>query len=175
MFKTAIATAATITVCATMTLTSTTDVVAQDTGLTEQVEALREQLNQPGVTVREQGGYVIIHIPSQLTFATDQATLSPQIIPTLDDTARILQQYGKTGINVVGHTDSTGSAEYNLDLSQRRAESVTEHLLQQGISPERLSTQGVGALQPVASNDTAEGRAENRRVELQIFPDPLLQ
>ena len=87
---------------------------------------------------------------------------------TLDKLAAIFNEYPKSNILIEGHTDSAGSEEYNWGLSQKRAESVTAYLQNQGISPSRFTTKWYGETQPRATNETAEGKAKNRRVELAI-------
>jgi len=94
----------------------------------------------------------------------------PQFYPTLNSVAIVLRKFERTLIDVNGHTDSTGSLEHNQALSERRAMSVAEYLNSQGIDPRRVSALGFGPSQPIASNATAEGRAQNRRVEIQIAP-----
>lgn len=103
-----------------------------------------------------------------VTFETNSARLTPNSTLTLDSVAEILRRRPNFNIEVRGHTDSTGSDEINTRLSQQRAESVMEYLVSQGVPAERLSAVGYGATQPVASNDTAEGRAQNRRVALEF-------
>jgi|GEM_PF-571059 len=106
-----------------------------------------------------------------VTFAFDSAELSDDATPILDEAARSLKGAGKVRVSVEGHTDATGSEEYNLGLSQRRAASVAEYLQGQGIDGERLETAGFGEEKPVATNDTRDGRAQNRRVELRVIEE----
>jgi outer membrane protein OmpA-like peptidoglycan-associated protein len=100
-------------------------------------------------------------------FDTDKATLKPESKPTLEEIAKLLRGQGKLGVYIVGHTDSQGSHDHNMDLSRRRAEAVAAELVRSyGIAKERLRTAGLGFLAPVGSNATEDGRALNRRVEL---------
>jgi len=102
-----------------------------------------------------------------ILFDLDKATLKPESKPTLDEIAKLLTSKPDLKLKIVGHTDNQGGADYNLDLSRRRAASVVAALVSQyGIAADRLTTEGAGMTQPIASNDTEDGRARNRRVEL---------
>jgi outer membrane protein OmpA-like peptidoglycan-associated protein len=136
----------------------------------KQEAELRAQLAGTGVSVTRRGNNLVLNMPSNITFATDQANIDPGFYPTLNAVAIVLSKYNKTLIDVYGFTDSTGSANYNLGLSQRRAQSVSSYLTSQGINPRRMYVTGFGQEQPIASNATAEGRAQNRRVEIQLTP-----
>jgi OOP family OmpA-OmpF porin len=107
-----------------------------------------------------------------VTFATNSAVLTEASKPILDDAAKGLRQHPKLVVEVQGHTDSTGSPDYNLQLSQRRAESVREYLISQGVSPSQLTAKGYGQTQPIASNSTTAGRAQNRRVVMHVLQNP---
>ena len=131
---------------------------------------LRAQLQGTGISVTRVGDRIILNMPSNITFATDQDQVMPQFYPTLNSVAIVLRKFDKTLIDVNGHTDSTGSVAYNQGLSERRANSVAGYLNSQGVDPRRVSALGFGPSQPIASNATAEGRAQNRRVEIQIAP-----
>lgn len=135
-----------------------------------QERKLREQLAGTGVTVVRQGDNLTLNMPGSITFATNSADLSSSFYPVLDAVSGTLQEYGETVIEVAGHTDSTGSAEYNQSLSQRRAQSVAAYIESHGVKPQRLIVVGDGSQHPVASNATPEGRQQNRRVELTIVP-----
>jgi OOP family OmpA-OmpF porin len=102
-------------------------------------------------------------------FDFDKATIKPEGKVVLNEAAALLQKHERVVVEVAGHTDSTGSEEYNQGLSERRANAVKDYLTQQGVTATRLSARGYGEGQPVASNDTKEGRAENRRVELIVL------
>ncbi|MCM2294365.1 OmpA family protein [Allorhizobium sp. BGMRC 0089] len=131
---------------------------------------LRAQLQGTGVSVTRQGDRIILNMPSNITFPTDQAQVLPPFYATLNSVAIVLRKFNKTLIDVNGYTDSTGSLAHNQDLSQRRADAVTNYLAQQGVDPRRMSSMGFGPSQPIASNATPEGRAQNRRVEVSISP-----
>ncbi|WP_417616637.1 OmpA family lipoprotein [Oceanisphaera sp.] len=131
---------------------------------------LRDQMRGTGVSVTRNGDNIILNMPSSITFAVDSADLSPSFYNTLSGVAMVLKEYEKTYVNVVGHTDNTGSASHNQALSERRAASVGQFLISQGAAANRFNIRGVGFNQPVASNNTAEGRAQNRRVEITLSP-----
>jgi OOP family OmpA-OmpF porin len=105
-------------------------------------------------------------------FEYDSATLTAESRPVLDEVAADLKKYPRLKVELQGHTDSRGSDQYNLKLSQRRAEAVREYLIRQGVSPDQLTARGYGETQPKASNDTDEGRAENRRVDMKVLENP---
>jgi outer membrane protein OmpA-like peptidoglycan-associated protein len=107
-----------------------------------------------------------INVPSDAGFATDSAQLNPKLHPALNELATSLLQNPTETVQIVGYTDSTGGDAVNQPLSQNRAQSVESYLVSRGVPPQRISTQGLGAQNPVASNETVEGRAQNRRVEI---------
>jgi OmpA-OmpF porin, OOP family len=107
-----------------------------------------------------------------VTFATNSAVLTEASKPILDDAAKGLHQHPDLVVEVQGHTDSTGSPGYNLELSQRRAEAVREYLISQGVSASQLTAKGYGQTEPIASNSTAAARAQNRRVVLHVLRNP---
>jgi outer membrane protein OmpA-like peptidoglycan-associated protein len=129
---------------------------------------LRQELQGSGVQVRRNGDQLELIMPGNITFNTNEYSIRPNFNPVLDSVAQVLAKYVDTRLRVTGHTDSTGSRDYNYNLSDRRANSVANYLAANGIDQGRLITQGVGPDQPIASNDTESGRAMNRRVELQI-------
>lgn len=143
---------------------------AVGTFMDRQEAELRAQLASTGVSVTRVGNNIILNMPSNITFATDQDQVIPAFYATLDSVAIVLNKYNQTLINVFGHTDSTGSDSYNQALSQRRANSVSAYLSTRGVSPQRMIAQGYGESRPVADNGTETGRAQNRRVEIQIVP-----
>jgi len=104
-------------------------------------------------------------------FDSDSAAIQPSVQGDLRAVARNLIEYPDSTVAVIGHTDDTGSAEYNQGLSERRAEAVAGVLVQQGVAPARVRASGLGETQPVASNSTPEGRQQNRRVEVIIRPN----
>jgi outer membrane protein OmpA-like peptidoglycan-associated protein len=131
---------------------------------------LRQQLQGTGVSVTRSGDQIILNMPSDITFATDQDSVKAAFYPVLNSVALVLKKYKQTTVDVFGHTDSTGSDQHNFDLSQRRALSVANYLAGQGVDQRRFAVTGFGKTRPVASNATAEGRAQNRRVEIQLSP-----
>ena len=136
----------------------------------QQEAELRAQLQGTGVSVTRMGDRIVLNMPSNVTFATDQDQVIPPFYPTLDSVALVLNKFNRTLIDVNGHTDSTGSLAHNQGLSERRAASVANYLGSRGVDQRRISTLGFGPSQPVASNATPEGRAQNRRVEVLIAP-----
>lgn len=131
---------------------------------------LRRQMQGTGVDVVRQGDNITLNMPGGVTFGFDEANVQPQFYPVLDNVAATLQQYNQTIIEVAGHTDSVGSDSYNQQLSQRRAEAVASYLNSRGIMRDRMITVGAGESRPIASNDTEQGRAANRRVEVTLVP-----
>ncbi|MBT9370580.1 OmpA family protein [Rhizobium sp. CSW-27] len=136
----------------------------------QQEAELRAQLQGTGVSVTRVGDRIVLNMPSNITFPTDQDQVLPGFYATLNSVAIVLNKFNRTFIDVNGHTDSTGSVAHNQALSERRAASVANYLATRGVDQRRMSTLGFGASQPVASNATPEGRAQNRRVEVQIAP-----
>lgn len=136
----------------------------------KQEAKLREQLEGTGVSVSRVGDEITLNMPGNITFATNSSDLYPGFFRVLDSVALVLKEYNKTVVEVSGHTDSTGTTDYNQQLSLRRASTVGEYLNARGISGLRIITMGFGELQPIASNSTAEGRQQNRRVELRLVP-----
>lgn len=131
---------------------------------------LRQQLQGTGVSVTRQGDNLILNMPGDVTFEVDQSDIKPRFYDVLNSVVLVLKEFEKTSIHVTGYTDSTGSFEYNINLSEKRADSVAAYFKAQGIHPARLFTQGRGPRDPIASNDTPAGRALNRRVELTLVP-----
>lgn len=131
---------------------------------------LRQQMEGTGVSVTRAGDNLILNMPGHITFDVDRTEIKPDFQAVLDSVTLVLNKFDQTGIEVAGHTDSTGSVQYNMTLSERRAQSVGHALRMRGVNPVRIATIGLGPHQPIASNDTAAGRAMNRRVELTLFP-----
>lgn len=131
---------------------------------------LRNQLQGTGVSVSRVGDTVVLHMPGNITFATDSSSIVSGFYPVLDSVALVINEYKQTYVDVIGHTDSTGSEAYNQRLSEARASSVSRYLESQHVLPERIITRGMGESSPVASNTTPEGRAQNRRVEIHLTP-----
>lgn len=137
-----------------------------------QEKKLRAELVGSGVQVVREGDNIRLVMPNNITFAVNQATLNTSIYGTLNSVVKVLNEFNETRLQVAGHTDSSGAAAYNQDLSVRRAISVGDYLRSRNVDPSRLITLGYGESRPLTSNDTAAGRAENRRVELLIVPNP---
>ena len=136
----------------------------------KQEAKLRAQMSGTGVEVVRMGDNLTLNMPGNVTFALNSAKLNPQFDDVLDKLANTLLEYNQTVIQIAGHTDSTGSHDYNMKLSLQRAESVKAYLVSRGVPPARLVTVGAGPDYPIASNATEEGRAQNRRVEITIVP-----
>lgn len=137
--------------------------------LDRQAAELRRDLGG-NVGVVNTGREIVVTMPQDILFATDSAVLRPDLRRDLQTIAANLQRYPDSLIVVTGHTDNVGSAAYNQSLSERRADSVAAVLIESGVSGRRVVAQGAGLTQPVASNATAAGRAQNRRVEITIRP-----
>ncbi len=138
--------------------------------LDRQERDLRQSVGN-SVQITNTGDRLIVTLPQDILFATDSATLRPDLVSDLRAVAGNLNSYPNSTVQVLGHTDSTGDAAYNQNLSNRRAESVALVLINQGVSAGRVQSIGRGESQPVASNLTPEGRQKNRRVEIVILPN----
>lgn len=137
--------------------------------LDRQAAELRGSLNS-NISVTNTGEYLIVNMPQDLLFATDSASVRPDLRRDLSTVSSSLLKYPNSRIEVIGHTDNTGSAAYNQDLSQRRAVAVASVLRENGVPGNRIAAYGRGEDQPIASNLTPEGKAQNRRVEIIIRP-----
>lgn len=137
--------------------------------LDRQAAELRGSLNS-SISVTNTGEYLIVNMPQDLLFATDSASVRPDLRSDLNTVAASLLRYPNSRIEVIGHTDNTGTAAYNQDLSQRRASAVAGVLRDSGVPGARIAAYGRGEDEPVASNLTPEGRAQNRRVAIIIRP-----
>jgi len=136
----------------------------------KQANELRAQLQGSGVSVTRAGDRIILNMPSSITFNTNEDSIKSQFYRQLNSVALVLKKYNKSLVDVYGYTDSTGNPVYNQALSERRAASVAQYLSSQGVDIRRLAAVGYGDTNPVASNSTPQGRAQNRRVEIQISP-----
>lgn len=124
-----------------------------------------------GVQVSEQkDGALKVNVPGSVSFASGSASIDPKLHPTLDKIAATLTEYAQTSVTVIGYTDSVGSPEANRELSRRRAAAVADYLGQHGVSRNRITVDSRGEEDPIASNDTEAGRAQNRRVEMLVRP-----
>ena len=136
----------------------------------KQADKLRMQLQSTGVSVTRNGDSIILNMPGNVTFATNSSNISADFYKVLDSVALVLNEYEKTYVDVIGHTDSTGALQFNQTLSEARASSVARYLESQKVVSQRIITRGAGPSSPIASNDTSEGRALNRRVEIVLTP-----
>ncbi len=138
----------------------------------KQIKELKEQTAGTGVDVTEtdNGQAILVNLPDGVTFDVGSYTLKPEFRSTLDKVAESLIQYPNSLIDVYGHTDSTGSDAFNQTLSENRARTVMNYLVSRGVPASRVRSQGFGETMPVTTNDTPEGRAKNRRVEIKIVP-----
>jgi outer membrane protein OmpA-like peptidoglycan-associated protein len=138
----------------------------------KQIRELKESTAGSGVDVTEadDGQSILVNLPDGVTFDVDSSSLKPQFRTTLDQIGDSMTRYPNSLIDVYGHTDSTGSDQYNQALSERRASTVANYLVTRGVSASRVRSQGFGETMPVASNVSIDGRARNRRVEIKIVP-----
>jgi outer membrane protein OmpA-like peptidoglycan-associated protein len=137
-----------------------------------QEKKLREQLQGTGVGVQKDKatGAINLIMPGNITFPTAQSAIRPEFFDTLNSVAKTLKEFNKTTITVAGHTDNVGRDDYNMKLSQDRANSVSQYLSAQGVNAGRINSVGFGKTKPIADNSTEVGRAQNRRVEITINP-----
>ena len=138
----------------------------------QQEKKLRASMANTGVEVQRQGDQIKLIMPGNITFATDSANIAPSFYQPLNNLANSLKEFNQNQIEIVGYTDSTGSRQHNMDLSQRRAQSVATYLTSQGVSGANLSARGAGPDNPIASNGDVNGRAQNRRVEVNLKAIP---
>lgn len=137
----------------------------------KQEKQLRQELaDSEAAAVRREGNLLAISLKGDVTFDTDSSVVKPGLYPEINKIADALIQYPETVARVEGHTDNTGTESHNMDLSIRRAQAVKNLLIQQGVSSSRIEAIGFGESMPVATNETAVGRARNRRVEIKIAP-----
>ena len=135
-----------------------------------QESKLREQLQGTGVQVVREGDNIRLIMPGNITFETDSYNLKSSFYSVLNSVGLVLVKYADTTFRVTGYTDNTGNRQYNQTLSEQRARSVADYLVTRDLAQSRLYVQGLGMQEPIASNATADGRAQNRRVELTILP-----
>ena len=139
--------------------------------LDTQEAELRAELESTGVRVVRDSDSIRLIMPGNITFNTDSADINAGFYPVLNSVAKVLKKYSNSTVMVMGYTDSTGSVDYNQALSQSRAQSVASYLMGQGVKASRFEVMGMGISNPIASNATAAGRAQNRRVEIKIIPN----
>ena len=148
---------------------------AAGAGVGKMMDKQEQEFNQAlaesnAAAVRREGNLLAITLRGDVTFDTDSATVKPGLYSEIDRIAQVMVQYPQTRIRVEGYTDSQGPESYNQKLSERRAESVRNLLVDQGVDPSRIEAVGYGEARPVATNATAVGKAQNRRVEIKVIP-----
>lgn len=136
----------------------------------KQEAQLRHQLKETGVSVERNGNEIKLIMPGNITFESAKADIQDSFQPVLNSIALVLKEFDKTAIKIVGHTDSTGSLGMNQTLSEQRADSVKLSLQARNVAAGRIHASGMGPRSPIATNDTPEGRQQNRRVELSLLP-----
>ncbi len=136
----------------------------------QQEAQMRRELAGTGIEVQRRGDSLHLSLPANVTFRTDSSQIDPQFYPTLDRLAGTLAQYEQTVVQIAGHTDNTGTAQYNQQLSERRSSSVAQYLVSRGVVPARVVTSGYGESYPIAPNATPQGRQANRRVDIEVVP-----
>jgi outer membrane protein OmpA-like peptidoglycan-associated protein len=136
----------------------------------QQEAELRRILEGSGVSVTRMGDRIVLNMPGNITFDTDKSDIKSSFYAVLDSVALVLKKFNQSAIQVSGHTDSTGSRQYNQELSLRRAQTVAYYLQRHGIDSGRMNVAGYGEDRPIADNSTPYGRSQNRRVEIEILP-----
>lgn len=131
---------------------------------------LRQKLSETGVSVTRDGDNIILNMPGNVTFSTDSAEINGDFFAVLDSVTIVVDEFDKTLVEIMGHTDSNGTNEYNQALSEQRAYAVSTYFQSRDIQPIRLATYGYGENYPIASNDNSAGRSQNRRVEIALVP-----
>ena len=135
-----------------------------------QEKRLREQTAGTGIEIIRQGDQIQLALPADISFPSGKSDIQPQFYAPLNDVANTLIEFPQTAVDIIGHADSQGPEASNQTLSENRARSVQSYLLNQGVRPVRLASIGFGETQPIATNETAAGRARNRRVEIILTP-----
>lgn len=136
----------------------------------QQEAELRRILEGSWVSVTRMGDTIVLNMPGNITFDTNSSEIKRSFFDVLDSVGLVLEKFNESDIRVTGHTDSTGSREYNQRLSEYRADSVTRYLQRRGVDPRRIYSIGHGEDRPIASNNSSRGRSQNRRVEIEILP-----
>ena len=136
----------------------------------QQEASLRDQLSGTEVAVTRVGETIVLSMPGSATFSSGSSSVQSKFFSVLDSVVVVLDEFNQTYIDVIGHTDSKGSREYNQGLSERRARSVASYFESRAVISERVIADGMGEADPIAPNDTREGRAINRRVEIRLTP-----
>ena len=138
--------------------------------LDKQESELREELKGTGVQVVRSGDNLELILPGNITFATSSSTVKDDFKPVLNSIVKVTNKYKKSNLQIIGYTDSTGKYDYNMQLSRERANAVKEYLVYKGVASGRIVTDGKGPSNPIASNTTATGKEQNRRVEISFVP-----
>lgn len=138
--------------------------------LDQQAAEIRQQLANDGITIQNTGDRLIVSLPQDISFDTGSATVRPSLESDLNALAANFVKYQNSKLQVIGNTDNVGDAAYNQTLSEQRAVAVTSILIKGGVAPDRLTSFGRGEDDPIASNLTPEGRAQNRRVDIVVLP-----
>lgn len=134
-----------------------------------QARKLREELQGTGVQVARDGDNIRLIMPNAITFNTNESVIKSSANRVLDSVAKVAEEYNKTSLRIIGYTDSTGNDSINVPLSQKRAAAVAQYLELRGVSAARITAMGMGSQNPIASNATAAGREQNRRVEIYLI------
>ena len=134
-----------------------------------QARKLRQELLNTGVQVQVVDNQIYLIMPGNITFDSNESIVKSSFKPVLDSIAKVLNEYDKTYVNVAGYTDNTGSASLNKKLSNERADAVANYLIMKGVASTRINSAGYGSSNPIASNSTAVGREQNRRVEIKLI------
>lgn len=134
-----------------------------------QAQKLRQELLNTGVQVQVVDNQIYLIMPGNITFDSNESIVKSSFKPVLDSIAKVLNEYNKTYVNVVGYTDNTGTAALNKKLSNERADAVANYLIMKGVASTRIASAGYGSSNPIASNSTAAGREQNRRVEIKLI------
>ncbi len=135
-----------------------------------QAERLNQRLAETGVRIRRIGDDIELVMPGDITFATGQASITSNFYPVLDDVALVLNEFDKTIIEVDGHTDTVGSSQFNMNLSQQRSNSVASYLISRGVMAQRLIVRGFGETRLAVPTADGVANPANRRVEIRISP-----
>lgn len=134
-----------------------------------QARKLRQELEGTGVRVAKNGNNIVLIMPGNITFDTNKANIKSNFKPVLDSVAKVINEFDKTKVQITGYTDNTGTAAINNQLSADRANSVATYLRLRGVANARIYAAGLGSSTPIASNATAAGREQNRRVEISLI------
>ena len=134
-----------------------------------QAQKLRQELLNTGVQVQVVDNQIYLIMPGNITFDSNESIVKSSFKPVLDSIAKVLNEYNKTYVNVAGYTDNTGTAALNKKLSNERADAVANYLIMKGVASTRIASAGYGSSNPIASNSTAAGREQNRRVEIKLI------